>query len=252
MSLPSVLEVETAALTAWPGLYTAHDGHWVWRVAAGYSNRANSIQCLDAGDGGGAAARIARFSELFFRHGVQPAFKLSPLTAPEIGTALDTLQWEHYEPSRVLRLTMGARKWTPAHHTALFDPNDRQWLSAQAQMSGYDEATAQAVRRIVERIACDCRGILAYDRDGLPAAAALAAVANGVGIFGNVVSRPSHRGQGFGRSAMEAALGWVRDAGAYAAAIQVAATNAVALGLYASLGFGEPYEYSYRRPRRNG
>ena len=56
MAVPSVLAVETAALTAWPGLYTAYDGHWVWRAARGYSNRANSIQCLDpGGDRGGIA-----------------------------------------------------------------------------------------------------------------------------------------------------------------------------------------------------
>ena len=62
--IPSVLAVETAALTAWPGLYTAYDGHWVWRAARGYSNRANSIQCLDPADdadaaGGSAADRAA-------------------------------------------------------------------------------------------------------------------------------------------------------------------------------------------------
>jgi hypothetical protein len=41
MQLPSVVDVETAALNAWPGLFTAFDGHWVWRAARDYSNRAN-------------------------------------------------------------------------------------------------------------------------------------------------------------------------------------------------------------------
>jgi GNAT superfamily N-acetyltransferase len=249
LGVPSVLAVETAALTAWPGLHTAYDGHWVWRAARGYSNRANSIQCLDAGDGANAAERIARFSEMFTRHGLTPAFKVSPLLAPEITATLDELGWGYVEPSKVLRMAMPTGGWTPHHHTVLFDANDPDWRLAQAAMSGYSAATVESVRLIIERIACDCRGVLAYDKDGVPAAAALAGVANGIAIFGNVVSRPSHRGQGYGRAVMAAALNWTRDAGALAAGIQVVAGNTPAMSLYASLGFGEGYDYDYRRPK---
>jgi GNAT superfamily N-acetyltransferase len=249
VAVPSVLAVETAALTAWPGLYTAYDGHWVWRVARGYSNRANSIQCLDPGDGADAALRLARFSEMFVRHGVKPVFKYSPLTAPELARTLDALNWQTFGASHVLRMEIGTRGWTPRHHTALFAPADPQWHRAQAEMSGYGEYDAESVRLILERIACDTRGVLAYDKSGVPAAAALAGVANGIAIFGNVVSRPSHRGQGFGRAVMDAALGWARDAGAVGAGIQVAADNATAIKLYGSLGFGDGYDYSYRRPK---
>ena len=248
MAPPSVLAVETAALTAWPGLYTAYDGHWVWRAARGYSNRANSVQCLDPADGADASLRLARFSEMFTRHGVHPVLKTSPLTAPEILRATDALQWESFGASHVLRMEIGTRGWTPRHHTALFAPTDPDWHQMQAQMSDYDAYDSESVRLILERIACDSRGILAYDANGVPAAAALAGVSNGVAIFGNVVSRPSHRGQGFGRAVMEAALNWSRDAGATAAGIQVAAPNATAIKLYSSLGFGDGYDYDYRRP----
>lgn len=249
MAVPSVLAVETAALTAWPGLYTAYDGHWVWRAARGYSNRANSIQCLDPEDDANAAGRIAQFSEMFTRQGLRPVYKISPLTAPGVLAVLDELMWEAYEPSRVLRLEMSGRAWEPRHHTALFDPSDPDWRLAQARMSGYSDNQIESVRRIIERIACDTRGILAYDADAVPAAAALAGVANGIAIFGNVVSDPAHRGQGYGRAVMCAALNWCRDAGAIAAGIQVAAPNTPALSLYTSLGFAEGYDYSYRRPR---
>lgn len=249
MGIPSVLEVETAALTAWPGLYTAYDGHWVWRAARGYSNRANSIQCLDPGDGANAALRLARFSELFTRHGLKPVLKTSPLTAAELTQVLDRLSWETFGASHVLRMEIGARRWTPRHHTALFAPADPDWHTVQADMSGYGDYDRESVRLILERIACDSRGVIAYDANGVPAAAALAGVANGVAIFGNVVARPSHRGQGFGRAVMDAALNWCRDAGATAAGIQVAAENSTAIGLYRSLGFGDEYDYHYRRPR---
>lgn len=249
MSVPSVLEVETAALTAWPGLYTAYDGHWVWRAARGYSNRANSIQCLDPNDGFDAALRLGRFSDLFTRHGLKPVCKSSPLSAPELTQVLDRLGWEIFGASHVLRMAIGTRSWTPRHHTALFAPGDPDWHAVQADMSGYGDYDRESVRLILERIACDSRGVIAYDTNGVPAAAALAGVANGVAIFGNVVARSSHRGQGFGRAVMDAALNWCRDAGATAAGIQVAAENSTAIGLYGSLGFGDSYDYHYCRPR---
>jgi GNAT superfamily N-acetyltransferase len=249
MSVPSVLEVETAALTAWPGLYTAYDGHWVWRAARGYSNRANSIQCLDPNDGANAPERIARFTELFTRHGLHPVFKVSPLTAPAVLDEVAVLNWRTYEASKVMRMSMRLRAWEPQHHTVLFDPLDPQWHAVQAEMSGYAPYAAESVRLIIERIACDRRGILAYDQDGVPVAAALACVANGIAIFGNVVARSSHRRQGFGHAVMAAALNWTRDAGAVAAGIQFAAANTPAVALYGSLGFADPYDYTYYKPQ---
>jgi GNAT superfamily N-acetyltransferase len=250
VGVPDVLQIETAALTAWPGLHTAYDGHWVWRAARGYSNRANSIQCLDPVDGANAATRIAHFTEMFTRHGLEPIFKISPLTSPGALAVLDELGWEAYEPSRVLRMEMTDREWEPKHHTALFNPNDPDWRLTQARLSGYSDYSIESVRLIIERIACETRGILAYDKDGVPVAAALAGVANGIGIFGNVVASTTHRGRGYGRAVMCAALNWCRDAGAVAAGIQVAAPNTPAVTLYQSLGFGEGYDYSYRRPRK--
>src|SRR5690606_18515348 len=144
--------------------------------------------------------------------------------------------------SRVLRMAMSGRAWEAGHHTALFDPSDPDWRLTQARMSGYSDHSIEAVRLIIERIACETRGILAYDKDGVPAAAALAGVANGIAIFCNVVSNPVHRGQGYGRAVMCAALNWCRDAGAVAAGIQVAAGNTPALTLYGSLGFADGYD----------
>jgi GNAT superfamily N-acetyltransferase len=163
---------------------------------------------------------------------------------------LDELGWEVYEPSRVLRMDMTGREWDPRHHTGLFDAVDPDWRLAQARFSGYSDYMIESVRLIVERIACDARGILAFDKDDVPVAAALAAVANRVAIFGNVVASPAHRGRGYGRAVMSAALNWCRDAGAVAAGIQVAAPNRAAVTLYAALGFSDGYDYAYRRPKR--
>ena len=248
MGLPSVSAIESATLSNWPALQTAYDGSWVWRAARGHSNRANSINCLDPRDGDDAPLRVARLAELYVRNGLPPVFRITPLSAPPIEGALDALNWSRYGSSHVLAMAMPVHDTAPRHHTALFEPLDPDWHLTQAEMSGYDARTVDTLRLILAAIPTDSRGVLAYDQNGVPAAAVLASVSCGVATFVNVVAGASHRGQGFGRAAMTAALNWCRDAGATGAALQVAADNPVAIRLYSSLGFARAYDYVYRRP----
>src|SRR5690606_31048627 len=99
----------------------------------------------------------------------KPIFKVSPLTAPGALAVLDEFRWETYEPSRVLRMEMDGREWEAAHHTALLDPADPDWHVTQGKMSGHSDYAIESIRLIIERIACDTRGVLAYDKDGVPA-----------------------------------------------------------------------------------
>ena len=119
-------------------------------------------------------------------------------------------------------------------------------------MSGYGLETIEALRQIVEAIACDCQGLLVYHRAGLPVAAALACVNGGMAVYLNVVTHPGARGMGYGRAVMSAALNWARRRGAVHSVVQVLANNIPALNLYGSLGFGEVYSYSYRRMPERG
>ena len=243
----SVSQIEGATLTAWPALKQAQDGLWQWRYARGYTKRANSIHCLDPSDGGYAELRLMRLSELSKRHGIPPVFRVTPLTAPEIVEVLDGLLWEEFEPSLVMAMEMPDVDFPLDFQARYFDPTDPEWIRAQAQMSGYDQQTTEVLRDILAGIACEAKGVLVYHKAGLPVAAALTAVASGIGIYLNVVTHPSARGMGYGRAVMSAALNWVRSMGATHSAIQVLASNAPALNLYGSLGFGEVYPYIYRR-----
>lgn len=243
----SVSQIEGATLTAWPALKQAQDGLWLWRYARGYTKRANSIQCLDLSDGAYAELRLIRLAELSKRHGIPPVFRVTPLTAPEIVEVLDGLLWEEFEPSLVMAMEMPNEDFPLEFNARYFEPTDPQWIRAQAQMSGYDQQAVEALTDILGNIACEAKGVLVYHKAGLPVAAALTAVASGIGIYLNVVTHPSARGMGYGRAVMGAALNWVRSMGATHSAVQVLASNAPALNLYGSLGFGEVYPYSYRR-----
>lgn len=243
----SVSQIEGATLTAWPALRQAHDGLWLWRYARGFTKRANSIHCLDASDGGYAELRLQRLAELSRRHGIAPVFRVTPLTAPEILEVLDGLVWEEFEPSLVMAMEMPDEDFPVDFHSRLFDPADPQWFKAQAHMSGYDPETTEVLSEILGNIPCEVQGVLVYHKAGLPVAAALAALSNGIGVYLNVVTHPSARGMGYGRAVMGAALNWARSRGASHSAIQTLADNAPALNLYTSLGFGEVYPYTYRR-----
>lgn len=243
----SVSQIEGATLTAWPALMQAQDGLWLWRYARGYTKRANSIHCLDLSDGAYAELRLVRLAELSRRHGIPPVFRVTPLTAPEIVEVLDGLLWEEFEPSQVMAMEMPREDFPLDFHARYFEPTDPEWIKAQAHMSGYDPQTVAVLKDILGTIACEAKGVLVYHKAGLPVAAALAAVASGIGIYLNVVTHPSARGMGYGRAVMSAALNWVRSMGATHSAIQVLASNAPALNLYTSLGFGEVYPYTYRR-----
>ncbi|MDB5540364.1 MAG: hypothetical protein JWQ89_2091 [Devosia sp.] len=243
----SVSQIEGATLTAWPALRQAHDGLWLWRYARGYTKRANSIQCLDFGDGAYAELRLMRLAELSRRHAISPVFRVTPLTAPEILEVLDGLLWEEFEPSLVMAMEMPDEDFPVDFQARYFEPTDPVWIKAQAHMSGYDQQTLDTLTDILGNISCEARGVLVYHKAGLPVAAALASVSSGIGIYLNVVTHPSARGMGYGRAVMGAALNWVRSMGATHSAIQVLAENSTALNLYTSLGFGEVYPYVYRR-----
>lgn len=244
----AIADIEAATLTAWPALQVAHDRLWLWRGARGYSKRANSIHCLDPSDGDDADSRLARMAALSRYNEIPPVFRVTPLTSAGAIGALDRAGWQAFETSLVLVKSSLGDVLPVRHRISLHDPRDPEWLDTQGALSGYNAHTLGILKSILDVAACDTCGVLALDDDGNPAAAALASVANGIGIYLNVVVREALRGQGFGRSVMAAALNWTREAGATQAAIQVLANNVPAVSLYGSLGFTQAYDYHYRKP----
>lgn len=248
MALPSILAIETACLSAWPSVKTIYEGSWIWRFAHGYTKRANSVQALDPADDGDAERRIALAAAQFARHGVTPIFRATPLAGPKVIEALDTGGWEAFEESRVLAMELGGASVDSDADVRLFEPTDPAWHRALTGMNGYSEASRASLRILLGLIAPEARGLVVYDRDGEPAAAALAIQSGGIGVYNNVVTRADARRAGHGRALMQRALAWTREAGATSAAIQVVSQNAPAVALYQSLGFSEVYRYHYRRP----
>lgn len=246
--IPSVADIESATLCAWPALQVAHDRLWLWRGARQYSKRANSIHCLDPSDGDDADERLERMAALSRYNEIPPVFRVTPLTSAGALGALDRAGWQKFETSLVLAMAMPGDDWGVGAKVRFHDPRDPEWYEVQGSMSGYNPHTLFILKSILDAAAHENCGILACDGDGNPVAAVLATVANGIGVYLNVVTRPEARGKGYGRAAMSAALNWTRSAGATSAAIQVLGDNTPAVSLYSSLGFAQVYDYHYRKP----
>lgn len=245
---PTIADIESATLCTWPALQVAHDRLWLWRGARGYSKRANSIHCLDPSDSDHADARLERMAALSRYNDIAPVFRVTPLTSPGALAAIERAGWQPFERSLVLFQQFTGDDLPVRHRISLHDPRDPGWFEVQGAMSGYNAHTLGILKSILDATACENCGVLAHDEDGTPAAAVLATVANGIGVYLNVVADPAKRGRGFGRAAMSAALNWTREAGVASAAIQVLASNAPAVSLYTSLGFAQVYDYHYRKP----
>ena len=240
-------DIECATLLAWPALEEITDGAWTARFSRGYTKRANSIHSLDPADEERAADRITALAERYRDRGLRPVFRVTPLASPGVVAALDSMNWDVYEPSLVLSMDLTKRQRLVSALTKYFEPTDPEWRQVQGSMAGYSAETQDTLGAILDQIQVPARGVVVYDDSYQPAGAALAVNAQNCAVFLNVVVEPSKRGQGFGRAVMHAGLNWTSQMGAAHAAIQVLADNSVALSLYRSLGFTETYQYHYRR-----
>lgn len=252
MQRPSVLQLEQSFLKAWPAFEEQVDGGWLWRAANGYTKRANSAQAMDPDDVTSAPERLALFADWARARGNQPVFRVTPLAGTGVIGALNTLNWQSFAPSVVMATPVGAR-FNPKHDCQNLPPTEELWISGQAEIAGFGQQTQDDLGRILAQVGLPTNGVLVHDDAGRPAASALTTVSDGIGVYLNVVVRPDLRGKGFGRSVMQSALNWSRDAGAKWAAMQVIAENKAALALYRGLGFDEIYRYHYRQaPDANG
>lgn len=253
---PSILTLETAALSTWPALRVVHDGHWLWRFADGYTKRANSLNFLDPADGADAGPRLDRAAGASRRHGIPFVVRTSPLTPPEVFEELDRRGFETFEESLMLwrRLDAtapgeGAGEAIGAATTAgvtIGPVDDPAWIEAQAALSGYSAATRAALATIIGAYAVPAFGLTLVD-DGEPVASAILAIASGVACLTNLITDPTKRRRGFAARLMAAAIAKARAEGATLACHAVIATNEPARALYARTGYVERYRYHYHR-----
>ncbi len=245
MTLPDTLAIERAGLRAWPGIEVEWDGAWVRRAAGGYTKRANSLQCFDADDGDDAVSRLAAGVEWFKARGIPPVVRSTPLASASLNAALDAEGWQTIDHSHLYAMPLG--EYEPDAQGRVLDPLDPAFLAAQQHLQGYQDAQVARMRAVLAVLAVPAAGIV-IERDGVPVASGLMAVADGIVITGNVIADKTRRRQGLGAAMMRTGLDCARALGARVAALNVQADNAAGKALYASLGYTYQYDYTYRIP----
>lgn len=248
LDLADVRRLEAAGFRAWPAASVHYDGTWMVRLTVGHpSGRLNSINPMDPADHHRLDERIERLSRLFRDNGRAPAFRLTPLSAPQIAERLDELGWATVKPTVVMRRPLTGEALALAEGLAPTDDVDR-YVEASVVTHADDPAIGLGLRQILEAIRPD-RGLFLLDRDGQPVASALCVRDGDLAGLYNVATAEHARGQGFGRRLILAALKWAFARGARQAYLQVEEENRQAIRLYRSLGFADGYRYVYRRPQ---
>lgn len=130
---------------------------------------------------------------------------------------------------------------------ALYELLDPQFLAAQQQLRGYDDAQLGKLKAVLAAVDGPARGVVVH-AEGRPVASGSMAIGDGVVLTGNVVTAPAERRKGYAAAMMRTGLAWAKAAGARFAALNVAADNPGAQALYRGLGYSRHYDYTYRVP----
>lgn len=218
---------------------------WRLRFSGGYTKRANSINAL-APDAATDAGTVADLERACRERQLPAVWRLSPLAPPAIDGLLAARGYRAAERSLVQVAPL-----TPAfalmpdvgiHAT----PTDA-WIEAFAAYSPVRREHRDTMRRMLAAISPPV-GFAFVEEAGRPMAVAIGVVqGDHMGLF-DVLVMPHARRRGLARMVTESLYAWAWRHGARRAYLQVVATNAAAMALYAAQGFRTIYDYTYRIP----
>ncbi|MFZ5779485.1 MAG: GNAT family N-acetyltransferase [Pseudomonadota bacterium] len=245
LHLDDVRRLEDLAFAGWPALEMRDVAGWRLRFADGYTKRANSINAL-APDAATDVQTVEVLESTYRERGQPPIWRLSPLAPPSIAPLLAGRGYRQIERS-LLQVCPLQRSFAASPDVVISERPTPDWLATFAAHSPVKPEHRPAMQRMLESIAAPA-GFAFVQEDGRPAAMAIGAVQDDhMGLF-DVLVMPEARRRGLARRVTESLYAWAWRQGARFAYLQVVATNAAAMPLYAAQGFRTVYEYEYRIP----
>ena len=236
---------EARAFRAWPALETRTEHGWVQRLAGGYTKRANSINALKP-EGVLTQEMKDRLEAPYRAAGLPPIWRLTALAPAGTDELLAAAGYRRIDESLVQRAPLDDRFVADPEVRFAAAPSDA-WLAGFATLSPVAPQHRETMARMLRSIAAPV-GFARVEDKGEPVAFALGVVdGDHVGLF-DVLVAPQARRRGRARRGTARLGAWGRTHGARFSYLQVVATNAAALPLYASLGFETSYRYAYRVP----
>lgn len=234
-----VLELDQICDLTWPAPEIFENSGWLMRAAGGVTNRANSVLPLTASLEAGAlnnfAEKLSIAQEFYRARGLPTIFQVAHPTWQLLSDELRTLG--AIETLRGNTMVADLSSVVPKIPTGIQIVQSNQfsdgWLGIQPTPG-------------IERILSGCAATyLTLVSKGQIVAACRIALTNGWSSITRVYVHRDFRGEGLGKTIVAAALESSFEQGASKAVLQVDSNNAIAIGVYESLGFSFHHEYSF-------
>ncbi len=242
--LALALECERRIVNAWPSPATLLIGDWVVRFANGYSGRANSASPLKPG-AELSEADFAFIEELYRADGLPPSIRLTPFVG-ELTRAAALARGYSFKDSSFGLIAPLAGFSPPGEGEIEIEARpSADWIAGVAARQTGPKTNAAHLAAIVETVRLPA-AFATLRIEGEPVGYGMSVAERGMAEIGSVVVDAGHRGKGLGRRLVTGLMGWARAQDCADAYLQVEQSNAVATGLYGSLGFRRLYAYETR------
>jgi GNAT superfamily N-acetyltransferase len=242
--IPAV-RMEEAGLNALQTQWQLFYDGWLLRLSAGVARRARSVN-PHFGSTQPLAAKIAHCERVYAQHGLPLLFRMTPFVQPAgLDAELAARGFVEFDESLVQAVAMARPPAVPAHEAAVEAPDANAFIDAVCDLRESTPVQREAMRERLLHTPLSTR-FAVVRAEGRPVCTAQVALEGPlVGLY-DVVTAPAARGRGYATLACTTLLSWAWQHGAQVAYLQVNATNAPALAIYARLGFATVYAYRYR------
>jgi len=234
-----VLELDQICNLTWPATEELENSGWLMRAAGGVTNRANSILPLVTNLETGAltdfAEKLQSAQEFYQKRNLPTIFQVALPTWQILSEKLRSIgAVETLHGNTMVTDLISSKQIVPAGFEIVqSDQFSDEWLGVNPTPG-------------IEKILSGCAATyLSVLKNGKAIATCRIALAKGWSSITRVFVHQDFRGQGLGKAIVAAALEASFEQGATKALLQVEANNAIAIGVYESLGFNFHHDYSY-------
>jgi hypothetical protein len=241
-----ILQIEEAALNAWPAIHQTFFDGWVLRFSMGYTKRANSVNPLYTSTLD-LEVKVEDCEDIYGRQGLPPIFRITSLAADELDSVLERRGYRKIDLTHVMVLDLTQKKFPEPEEVELRQLPLEQWMGVYSSVSGSVVGKQPGHAEILQGI-LNPHLMAALEKSGQWLTCGLGVLERNLfGLF-DIVTHADFRNQGLGTHLIEGMLDWAKSQGATVAYLQVMDVNTPARRLYQRLGFEDVYSYWYRVP----